>query len=97
MEMVIKICLPRNTFFLTRDLPIYQNILKEYWSNPFFGWGDFFVTAEGLQTGPVFGTFIFLVIIIIIIAISLSWFKHHDAQNQSDNIINNQKFWGPLN
>jgi hypothetical protein len=31
------------------------------WTNPFFGVGDFFVTAEGLQTGPVFGTFIFLV------------------------------------
>lgn len=29
-------------------------------SNPFFGVGDFFVTAEGLQTGPVYGTFIFL-------------------------------------
>ena len=36
-------------------------IFQEYWSNPFFGWGDFFLTAEGLQTGPVYGTFIFLV------------------------------------
>jgi len=33
---------------------------RESWSNPLFGWGDFFVTAEGLQTGPVYGTFIFL-------------------------------------
>ena len=54
------ICLPRNTGILDDDL-----FAQEYWSNPFFGWGDFFVTAEGLQTGPVFGTFIFLVIIAI--------------------------------
>ena len=38
-----------------------DDVCQEYWNNPFFGWGDFFVTAEGLQTGPVFGTFIFLV------------------------------------
>ena len=71
------ICLPRNTGILDDDLfgqdswPRNTGILivnlfgQEYWSNPFFGWGDFFVEAEGLQTGPVFGTFIFLVIIAI--------------------------------
>ena len=34
---------------------------QDAWSNPFFGVGDFFVSAEGLNTGPVYGTFIFLV------------------------------------
>ena len=45
---------------------------QEYWSNPLFGWGDFFVTAEGLQTGPVYGTFIFLVFFNL--KLSYSWY-----------------------
>ena len=54
-----------------------DDVCQEYWNNPFFGWGDFFVTAEGLQTGPVFGTFIFLVPDFILFLIFIRFNYHH--------------------